>query len=166
MRRNIVLIGMPGCGKTTIGRIIAKELGITFVDVDEYIVEKENKTITELFKNGEEYFREIEKLAVAELSLINNIVIATGGGVIKNQINIEYLQKSGLIIFIDRSIKEIALDIEVENRPLLHNKPSNLVELFEERYPLYNNYADYVVLNEGSAYEIAKRIIGLIELES
>jgi shikimate kinase len=166
LSKNVVLIGMPGCGKTTIGRLIAKKLKIKFVDVDEYIVEKNNSTINDLFQRGEEFFRNLEEIAIVELSFKSNIVIATGGGVIKNYSNIESLHKSGVIIFIDRPIKEIINDIVVENRPLLKSGVSNIEELYKERHLLYTNYADYVVSNDGGVDAVVNNVVRLLEIEN
>lgn len=78
--KNIILIGMPGCGKTTIGSILAKQLKIEFIDMDEYIQNTTSKTVGELFETGEEYFRDIETKACIELAKKKNILISTGGG--------------------------------------------------------------------------------------
>jgi shikimate kinase len=160
--KNIVLIGMPGCGKTTVGKLLAEKLETEFVDVDEFIEKKVGKTISEIFENGEEYFRRLEEQAVSELSVKKSIVISTGGGVIKNYSNIELLHKNGVIIFIDRAIEKIDEAIEIGNRPLLKSSSSNLKQLFEERYSLYTRYADYLVKNDIGIEEVITNIIKLI----
>ena len=88
MDKSITLIGMPGCGKTTIGKLLSKKLNYQFIDIDSYIEEKQGKTIDEIFKNGEEYFRNIETEACRELGEIKNSIISSGGGVVKRYINI------------------------------------------------------------------------------
>ena len=105
--KNIVLIGMPGCGKSTIGEILAEKLEMFFLDIDTYIEESTNHTITEIFKNGEPAFRDIEAKVVIELSKKSPAVISTGGGVIKRYENIINLKRNGLIIYINRPIKDI-----------------------------------------------------------
>ena len=94
MLKNIVLIGMPGCGKTTLGKILNKELSMEFYDMDNYIERKTDKKISELFEKGENYFRDIESLACEELSKNKNVIISTGGGVIKRKENIDFLKES------------------------------------------------------------------------
>ena len=93
MWKNIVLIGMPGCGKTTLGKILNKELSMEFYDMDNYIERKTDKKISELFEKGENYFRDIESLACEELSKNKNVIISTGGGVIKRKENIDFLKE-------------------------------------------------------------------------
>lgn len=83
--KNVVLIGMPGSGKTTLGKILAGELDKSFIDIDEYIEKQQECTISEIFKSGEEFFRDLESRAVAQVSKREDIVISTGGGVIKNK---------------------------------------------------------------------------------
>lgn len=160
--KNIILIGMPGCGKTTIGKLIAEKLSMYFVDVDEYIEKLQSKKISEIFKTGEENFRQLETKAIGEIVKNGNTVISTGGGVVKNSKNIEILHKAGIIVFIDRPIDKIAGDIDLAVRPLLKNDLNNLHELFIERYPLYNRYADYVINNNSDPEETALSIIKLL----
>jgi replication-associated recombination protein RarA len=99
--KSIVLIGMPGCGKSAIGQILAVKLGMSFLDVDTFIEADTEQTITEMFKNGEEGFRDIEAKAVLQVSEKAPVVISTGGGVIKRYENILNLKKNGIIIYIN-----------------------------------------------------------------
>ncbi|AFS78235.1 shikimate kinase AroK [Gottschalkia acidurici 9a] len=119
MKKSIVLIGMPGCGKTTIGEKLAIKLGYEFCDIDKYIVEKEKKSIDEMFEHGEEYFRDVESNGVEDVSKKEKVVISTGGGVVKRERNIRALKENGIIIFINRPIENIVSDVDVEKRPLL-----------------------------------------------
>ena len=120
MKNKVVLIGMPGCGKSTIGKLISKELNLKFFDMDKYIENMTSKTIPELFENGEEYFRDFETKACEELAKINNALISSGGGVVKRKENIDILKKeASYIIFIDRPLEELLNDIDISNRPLL-----------------------------------------------
>lgn len=155
---NIVLIGMPGCGKTTIGKIIAEKLNRKFIDIDEYIERTNNATIPEIFKNGEEYFRKLESKAVEELSRETNAVLATGGGVIKKQENIEKLAENGLIIFVDRPVDQIVSDVEIQKRPLLKDGVKVVYKLFNERYDLYIQSSHLQVYNSGTLHEIVDKI--------
>jgi len=133
-KQSLVLIGMPSCGKTTLGKLLSKELGKTFVDTDDEIVKAANMPIPEIFeKFGEEYFRDLEAKVVAELSTKQGLVIATGGGVILRRENVEALKQNGSIIFIDRPLD---LLITTDDRPLSSSR-----ELLEKRY--YERYATY-----------------------
>ena len=150
---NIVLIGMPGVGKTTIGKQLAKEFKKTFVDMDELIVNKENRTINEIFANdGETYFRKVEHDLCEELSTQNNLVISTGGGVILNEENVSYLCKNGLVIFLDRDIKDFVI---TNDRPLTKSK-EELEKLYEQRHPLYVSSCDIKVTTNKLEEDIEK----------
>ena len=156
---NIVLVGMSGCGKTTIGELLAKELNKSFIDVDQYVEKQQGKTIPEIFKNGEAFFREIESNAVVEVSQKKGNVISTGGGVIKIEANMVELSKNSIIIFIDRPIDKILADIDDTSRPLIKNNKSYLYDLHKERYPLYKKFSDYTVVNDSSEEEVLNRIV-------
>ena len=121
--KNIVLIGMPGCGKTTFGRALAERLHRPFIDADAYLEEKEGRTIQSFFAESEKAFRDAEERTVEDLSARQGLIIATGGGVVKRQSNVVKLHASGLIIFIDRRAEDIVTDVEVEKRPLLKEGP-------------------------------------------
>ena len=163
MKNKIVIIGMPGSGKTTLGRILAEELNIKFFDMDEYIVEKTGKTTIQLFENGEEYFRDIESETCKELAEFDNVLISTGGGVIKRKGNIDVLNKEGLIIFIDRPVENILGDVDVSFRPLLKDGKEKLLKLYDERYALYNEYADEIVINNSDVRSVIDRIKEIIK---
>lgn len=162
LNKNIVLIGMPGSGKTTIAKKLSEMLDVTSIDVDELIEKSENKSITEIFKKGEDEFRAIETNTIKKLSTKNGIIISTGGGVIKNKANIDLLKKNGIILFINRPIPNILEDIDAENRPLLKEGTSKLYNLFRERYPLYSKYCDYEILNNGDIIDLSDKIIKII----
>lgn len=166
MHKNIVLIGMPGCGKSTLGFFLSKKLGLDFIDLDVYIETKENKKIPEIFQKGEDYFRDLESKSVEEVSKYNSTIISTGGGVIKREENIKNLKHNGKLIFIDRPLEKILEDIDTENRPLLKYKKDNLYNLYKERYDLYKKYADYRILNESSLEEALNEILNLLEKEN
>lgn len=144
-KRNIVLIGMPSCGKSTIGKSLAKKLNKTFVDIDREI-EKEIGTSIKTFieLSGEEAFRKLETEVTYKFSKLNNQVIATGGGVIKRPINLENLKQNGKIIFIDRPLDLLK---PTTSRPL-SNDPDKLRQLYSERYDIYMRNADLVIKND------------------
>ena len=144
-RCNIVLIGMPSAGKTTIGKMLENRMQKEFIDLDDIIIEKAGKSIPEIFEeSGEAGFRAIETEAAIEVSKLNNKIIATGGGTIKHKVNMDYLRQNGITIFIDRDVdKLISSD---PNRPL--SKSTDALEnMHAERLPLYQKYAAYVAVN-------------------
>lgn len=161
MERSITLIGLPGCGKTTVGNLLSDKLKYEFVDMDFYIENKQQKSIIELFRNGEDYFRNIETETCKVLGEKSKTIISSGGGVIKKSINIEYLKKNSIVVFIDRPVENILGDIQVEKRPLLANGKEVLYKLYDERYDLYKKYCDYRVENTGSLDEIVDKIAKL-----
>lgn len=156
-RCNIVLIGMPSAGKTTIGKMLEEKLGKTFVDLDDVVIEKAGMSIPEIFeKSGEEGFRAIETEVAIELSKKNNMIIATGGGTIKHKVNMDYLRQNGITIFIDRDVdKLISSD---PNRPLSSSKEA-LKKMHEERHPLYVKYAGYIAVNNSDIEETVNEIV-------
>ena len=156
--KNIVLIGMPACGKSTIGYWLSKKINYPFVDVDRYLEEKENRIISDIFSNeGEEYFRELETKYLKELSENEGIIISTGGGAVKNKENIDILKENGIIVFLNRTIDDISRENH-RNRPLLQN-PDNIRKLYDERIKLYRRYADIIIKNDDSMDVIVDRII-------
>ena len=144
-RCNIVLIGMPSAGKTTIGKMLENRMQKEFIDLDDIIIEKAGKSIPEIFEeSGEAGFRAIETEAAIEVSKLNNKIIATGGGTIKHNVNMDYLRQNGITIFIDRDVdKLISSD---PNRPLSKSTDA-LEKMHAERLPLYQKYAAYVAVN-------------------
>lgn len=146
-KENLVLIGMPGCGKSTIGKAIAEMLGKEFVDSDEEIVKKQGITIPEIFeKYGEEYFRRLESEVIAELSMKQSSVIATGGGAILNERNIDLLKENGKVVFIDRPLEQL---VTTDDRPLSSNREL-LEKRYNERYYKYCALADVRVVADRS----------------
>ena len=162
LKSNIALIGMPGCGKTTVGKVLAKKLGYKFCDMDSYIQEISKKTIKELFEHGEENFRDWETKACEELSRCNKTIIASGGGVVKREKNIEILKKSCTILFIDRPVERIINDVDINSRPLLKDGKERLYNLYDERYELYKKAADIQILNKGYLRDTIDIIINIL----
>ena len=142
---NIVLIGMPSAGKTSIGQLLSKRLNKPFIDLDDVVVEKAKMPIPEIFaQSGETGFRKLESMVAVELSTLNNVIIATGGGTVKNKANMDSLRLNGIVFFIDRDLdKLISSD---PNRPLSSSKEA-LRTMHKERYPLYQKYSNVVVFN-------------------
>lgn len=166
MKSNIILVGMPGCGKSTIGEKLAEKLNYDFCDLDDYIVEKEDMTIDQMFEHGEEYFRDIESSGVRDIVNWNKTVIATGGGVIKRLENIDVLKENGFIIFIDRPIEQIISDVDTDIRPLLKDGKERLYNLLEERYELYKNCCNIRVINDSDIDKLIEKITEKIPLNN
>jgi shikimate kinase len=161
-RNNIIFIGMPGSGKSTIGRIVAKDLKLCFYDIDRYIEQTVGKTIPEIFLKGEPYFREVEHNAVVKISQLSPCVIATGGGVVKISKNMKILRESGIVIFLNRPVEKIIETIDLESRPLLKNNIKNINNLYEERYALYKKYCDYEIANDKDMNLVIQNIMELV----
>jgi len=162
MKNKVVLVGMPGCGKSTIGKLVSKELNINFFDMDDYIENMTTKTIPQLFEQGEDYFRDFETLACKELSEKSNILISSGGGVVKRKENIEILKKDSYIIFIDRPLEDLLTDVDISKRPLLKEGKEKIIKLYEERYELYKSCADEIVENDKSVRDTVNAVKKLL----
>ncbi len=161
--KNIVLIGMPGSGKTTLGKQLASRLGRTFVDADDFVVLLEGKSIADMFAVSEEYFRDAETRAAQELAKRRGLVVACGGGVIKRSVNIEIFKETGVVIFLDRSPDDIVTDVDVASRPLLKDGKQKVYDLYDERIALYRAAADYTIVNDKKAEEILDELVRLSE---
>lgn len=159
MKTNVVLIGMTGSGKSTIGELLSAEFDMAFVDVDQFIEQKANQSIPELFEVSETHFRSLETQACKELAATKiRTVISCGGGSVLNPANIEVLKETGWVVFIDRPVEHITKDIEVEHRPLLKDGRSNLYQLYEERINLYEAAADFIVENTSTIEQVIANI--------
>lgn len=135
--QNILLVGMPGCGKSTLGKLLAAETGREFVDLDTEIVKRAGRPIPEIFANeGEEYFRSLETEVVADICKKSGLVIATGGGVVTRARNLPLLSQNGRVVFLDIP----PAGLSVEGRPLSQKKTPEV--LYKERLPLYRKAAD------------------------
>ena len=161
-KQNIVLIGMPSCGKTTIGKELSKLLKRPFVDIDDEITKSNNITPRDIIEQqGENAFRDIETEIIKKFSKQQNLIISTGGGVVKREINIELLKENGIIVFLDRKLENLEVTTD---RPITSSK-DKLVKVFEERYPLYNKYSD-IRFEVSENFEVnAAKLIKVIENE-
>lgn len=152
--RNVMLIGMPGSGKSTVGAALAEKLGRKLVDVDERIVELAGCSIPEIFlKDGEEGFRQIEHQALCEVSKESGLVIATGGGVVTRPENLDPMRQNSLIVWLLRDLSLLPKD----GRPL--SQTNSLTEMFKVREPLYRAAADCIADNNGSLEDTVKQIM-------
>ncbi len=155
MKKNIVLIGMPACGKTTVGKLLSEELGLLLFDSDELIIEKSGRQISDIFeKEGENAFRKLESEAIFALSGKTGAIISTGGGAILNPENIRNLSKNGKIYFIDRPLENL---VPTSDRPTASTSEA-IQKRFEERYPLYCRFADKIIDANCTAEEVCKKI--------
>lgn len=144
-RTNLVLIGMPSAGKTSVGKALAEKMGREFVDLDDAVVARTHRSIPELFSQlGEEGFREEEARTVAEYAGRTGLIIATGGGAVKREENIRLLRQNGVLVFLDRSLE--LLD-PGEGRPLSQDM-QQMRCLYAERDPLYRQSCDIHVKND------------------
>lgn len=160
-KENVVLTGMPGSGKSTIGSLAAKTLSRKFVDTDDLIIEKAKMPISEIFeKFGEKHFRDLEAEVIAEVSKKTGLVIATGGGAVLRRENIKNLSQNGKIFFLDRPLSQI---IPTSDRPLSSDE-SALKKRFEERYDIYRKTCDETIDVDGIAEHAAKKITDTFKL--
>ena len=162
---NIVLIGMPGCGKSTVGVILAKTLGIGFVDTDLIIQKNEKRLQQEIIDNdGIEKFLDCEAKAVLSFN-DDNCVVATGGSVIFREEAINHLKKKGKIIYLNVSLDEIKSRLDnISTRGVAATKNQTIDDIYSERSPLYLRYADIVLdLKDSNVEQTVEIICNLIK---
>ncbi len=165
---NLILCGMMGSGKTTIGKELAKSTGWRLCDTDGIIVERHGKIADIFATHGEGYFRDLETSVAKELAEENGLVISTGGGLVLRQENVEALQKNGKIIFLRATIETLIKRLQSDGeRPLLHSTAESLEEkltrLLQARTAVYERAADCVVDVDGKTPEqIAAEILAAI----
>ncbi|MDO5379907.1 shikimate kinase [uncultured Phascolarctobacterium sp.] len=164
--KNIILIGMPGCGKSTLGKLLAQQLQRPFYDADSVLEEREGRSIKELFAVSEECFRDAETRTVKYLSGLDGCVIAAGGGVVKRAENIEIFKTSGMIVFLDRLPEKIVQDVDTASRPLLAAGRQRIFDLYAERIELYRRYHDHSVDNNGEREAALQALLELVRRES
>ena len=153
---NMILIGMPGCGKSTIGQALAEKLGRPFVDADAEIVKEIGDIPTFFATHGEEAFRKAETAVLARLGKMSGQVIATGGGCVTREENYPLLHQNGRIIRIHRDLSALP----TEGRPV--SQSTNLAELFQKRDPLYTRFADHCVENNGTIEQVVEKIMEVL----
>ena len=162
-KKNIVLIGMPGSGKSTVGKALKDRLNREFIDSDAEIVKRAGIEIPRIFSEyGEVYFRKLESEVISDLSKRTGIVIATGGGAILNDKNVEELKKNGELIWLNRPIDSI---IPTEDRPLSNDR-DKLIKLYTVREPIYRAAADREIDACDSIEGIVERIGSMYENQS
>ena len=158
-RKNIVLIGMMGCGKSTVGRLAARQLGMDFVDTDEKIERDTGRTIPDLFaREGEAYFRDWELGVSEELARQSGLVIACGGGLPTRPDSVASLKGSGVVFWINRDPGEIYDSVSMAGRPLGQGGREAFLARFAQREPIYRQWADYIIQGHKAAQEAADRL--------
>lgn len=156
--KNIVLIGMPGCGKSTIGTLLAEKLGRTLADADEKIISLAGKSIPDIFaQDGEPTFRDWETKALTELGKQSGLVIATGGGCVTQKRNYPLLHQNGYLVWLERDCSVLPTD----GRPL--SQANDLGKMYAVRKPLYEAFTDIRVENAGTPAETVQKILDALE---
>ena len=151
---NIILVGMPGCGKTTIGTALAKTLHREFLDADAVLEERAGRPITEIIpQDGENAFRAMESAVLLDLGKQSGLVIATGGGCVTRPENYPSLHRNGTVVWLKRPIA----DLPTEGRPL--SKAGHLEEMYRKRAPMYEAFSDFSVENTGTPEKVAREIL-------
>lgn len=164
---NIVLCGFMGCGKSTVGRNIARKTGKKFVDMDSYIEGKAGLTVSEIFdKFGEDGFRDMEHSACKELSQLKGLIIASGGGAFTFERNVSVFKGKDTIVLLDVPLSVIKYRLRNDKvRPLLQrpDKDKAMQELYEKRLPIYKNAADIIVSGKNTPMKTAFTVIEAVK---
>ncbi|MBE6806136.1 MAG: shikimate kinase [Ruminococcaceae bacterium] len=164
MKNNIILIGMPGCGKSTVGVLLAKILGFAFIDSDLLIQQAENKKLYEIInENGAEYFKAAENRVNASID-VSNTVIATGGSVVYCEEAMAHLKSIGTVVYIKITPKQLLERINnIATRGVVIKNGETLIDLYNERAPLYEKYADIMVeSSDDSLIDNAQNIANML----
>lgn len=155
---NIVLVGMPGCGKSTVGRLLAEQTGKQFIDADTALEETAGRKITDIIPNdGVEAFRSLETQTLADWGKKSGLVLATGGGCVTKERNYPLLHQNGTIVWLTRDLSCLPTD----GRPL--SQSGKLEEMFRQREPMYRRFADLIIDNSGSPAETVQKILTALE---
>lgn len=168
MKTSVALIGFMGTGKTAVGKTLAEELNKSFVELDAYIENKADKSINDIFKDGETAFRELEIAAVKDIYMSENQVIACGGGVVLNRINIDRLKQYAVVVYLTATPLIIMKRTQGDyNRPLLNdpNRLQKINELLKFRRPFYERAADFTVnTSRSNIREVVSTIVERLRL--
>ncbi len=155
-KENIVLIGMPTCGKTTLGKLLAEKLNKEHFDIDDIIIKDTQRKITDIFsQEGEKAFREYEKQAVREVYKKDSVIISCGGGTILDKENVDMLKQNGTLVFLDRDLDKLGFD---DSRPITSSK-EKLEKIYRERHEIYLQVKDIIIENNDSKQSAIERIL-------
>lgn len=159
--KNLVLIGMPGCGKTKVGTALSQRLGMPLVDTDRLVVEADGRSIPEIFaQDGEAAFRDLETAAAKRAAAMDGVVIATGGGIVLREENMQALAATGVIFFRNRELSAIVGE-DHGGRPLIGGDKERIYQLYAQRITYYQKYAQYTISNTNTVDEAAERIAAI-----
>ena len=166
--RNLYLVGMMGSGKSVTGKKLAEYLGYSFLDLDEYIQQKAQRKITEIFeKDGEDFFRDLEASALVEAARGESRVVATGGGTILRSGNVERMKTTGKIVFLDTSVEYFWERVKYKkDRTLLKDASprEKLMRIYADRMPIYKRVSDVSINTDGeTADTAARKIISVLD---
>ena len=158
--KNIVLIGMPGTGKSVVGRALAERLGYTFIDADDVIVETAGKTLPEILRtDGLDTFLEIEA-RVGETMEYENTVIATGGSMVLYEKAMEHLKENGVVVWLETPLSQIndRMPDDLTDRGIAAPQGMTIRQIYEQREPLYAKYADLIVASKDGEHDTAHQV--------
>ncbi len=159
-RNNIVLIGMMGSGKSTIGKLLASGLGFEFIDTDSIIEEREGKIIPEIFaRSGEEYFRQVETSVLKEVLEKEKCVISCGGGVVETLKNIDFLQSAEKVFYLDADSRVLYDRIPIDGSRPKVSTYKNFEKLYEARRPKYLGCSKYTIHADRNPIEVVQEIM-------
>ena len=159
-KQNVVLIGMPGCGKSTLGKAFAEVVCKEFLDTDELISKKHKQNPGQIIESqGEEIFRDIESVVIKEVSHLNGCVTATGGGAVLREQNVRAMKRNGMLFFLDRNLDDL---MPTQDRPLSSTKEA-IEALYRERYGIYTSVSDERIVVEGGVNDVLENMIKRIK---
>ena len=163
---NIYLTGMMGCGKSAVGRAVAQKTKRKFFDIDACIERDEEKEISRIFEEqGESVFRRMETDMLRRIvQSEDNAIVSCGGGIVLADENIRLMCESGVIVYIERDIEEIAGQVDIKNRPVLKDDKSNIEKVFKERRARYESTCHYRICNDKEIGDAADSLITLLQL--